>query len=142
MAKITYGGYTGPVMPIQQGGLGIAGATPGRVSSPSSYIAPTQAAYGNVYKAASKNAQRNNGGILNVTGMTIQPGEVAGQYAGLLPDAKQYWIDYYNKKMQRRGQDYFQKGRFKGMGAPTFASGEEFADWMSGQVMRQPLLRV
>ena len=141
MPKPIYGGYQGISAPILQGGLGIAGGTAGRVSSPSSYVAPTQAAYTNVYDAAAKNAKKT-GALLNVQGMTTQPGEVSGQYAGLLPDAKQYWSDKYNKIMQKKGADYFTKGRFKGMGSPNFSNGEQFADWMSTQVMNQPKLKV
>lgn len=141
MAKSVYGGYQGTFAPILQGGLGIAGGTAGRVSSPSSFIAPTQQAYDNVYKAAANTAKKS-GALLNVQGMVTQPGEVSGQFYGLLPDARQYWIDKYNKGVARKGQKFFESGRFKGMGAPTFASGDEFADWMTTQVMNQPKLKV
>lgn len=87
-----------PMGPLVQGGIGIAQGGYGRVSAPSSFVAPNQSAYGNMYGAAMENlgfgrrqmpqAEQQLG---SMNGMPANAAIAPFQYGGLMPYAQNQW---------------------------------------------------
>lgn len=131
--KKQLGGYGSYQAPTMQGGLGILGGSIGRTVAPSTFVAPDQKSFLNVFDAAKKGFDGGRGNfnqaMQNTQGITSNnPGMVAGQYGNLLPYAMNYWGKRFDKGRVKTKD-------LKAYGAPQFNSGDEFAKWAQFQPM-------